>query len=282
MAQAIFQAKLSLQNISPLDGDMLEWSCDVGFTDADGAFTGYDVHINDVLAVDTGGMEPGSFTLYTITQIGLQDFSSLTVTVRYSSSNDNLYGPPDLSSFVGNDCMITRPSANLQLLPVVSRDQQGMSDKFTEYVQNYNFVKIVDTLSAGEPTFPKTNGDPFILSRGMVVYIDDTNDTLAHAADAAAYSSSRATGLVTSAATLAASVCSIQSHGLFEHTTIAWDALTGSTGGLKAGRDYFLRAGAVGGISLVPPTANGACIVKIGKAISTTVLDIDIEPPIQL
>lgn len=74
----------------------------------------------------------------------------------------------------------------------------------------------------------------------------------------------------------------ISSKGMLEKPVNDWDIITGESGGLRAGMDYFLRTDLTGGISSTPPTAVNNFVVKVGKAISPTVLDINIEPPIEL
>ena len=75
---------------------------------------------------------------------------------------------------------------------------------------------------------------------------------------------------------------SIQTDGILTATTAQWDAVTGGTGGLTAGATYFLSASAAGQITATAPTASGQYVTRLGKAISTTSLEISIQPPIGL
>jgi len=146
-----FQARVTLTSVVPNDAEMREWICDLEFFDADGAYTGLDVTVGDVIAVDTSPHETGSFSFYTINEIVSPGGTNLQVRATFIDNNDLIFGPPDIGSVIGALCTVARPSTNLGLLPVVSKDFQGVNDKYTEYVQNYNFVKIVDNISGGSP-----------------------------------------------------------------------------------------------------------------------------------
>lgn len=64
--------------------------------------------------------------------------------------------------------------------------------------------------------------------------------------------------------------------------TTTWDPLTGDTGGLTPGKVYFLKSESSGAITKIPPTGPGEWVVRIGTAISTTTLMVNIQPPIKL
>ena len=70
----------------------------------------------------------------------------------------------------------------------------------------------------------------------------------------------------------------VQIGGIFTATTGQWTALTG--GPLVAGSVYFL--GVAGNLTVVIPTSPGSFLVRIGKALSPTELELAIEPPIGL
>ena len=283
MSRLDLQAKVNLSSASATNAEMTTWECALTFTDLEGIFSGTDVTVGDILVFDTGAYETGTFTFYEVTAIVTPDYAAPTVAVQYMAFNNNNTGTPDLSYVVGSDGMITRPSSHLGLLPVVSRDVQILSDRFTEYVQNYNFTRILDNQSNNQtvPNFPKTNGDTSIIYKGMVVYIDPNDETKVLRATAADYSKSRAAGLSVTPSALASTAMAIQCEGTFELPTAAWDMLTGDVGGLKAGKEYFLSDAILGGL-ITPPNVNAAAVTKLGKAVSSTVLDLNIEPPIML
>ena len=68
-------------------------------------------------------------------------------------------------------------------------------------------------------------------------------------------------------------------------TTAQWDAVvTGETGGLTFNSLYFLDSANVGKITTTVPTGAGTGVVNtlIGRAISTTELELNIQQPILL
>lgn len=73
----------------------------------------------------------------------------------------------------------------------------------------------------------------------------------------------------------------IQTDGILAGTTGEWDAVAGTTGGLSAGTDYFLSASA-GLITATAPSTSGNYVVKVGRAISTTEMEISISDSILL
>lgn len=72
-----------------------------------------------------------------------------------------------------------------------------------------------------------------------------------------------------------------QTDGVVEATTSEWDAVTGGSGGLTAGSDYFLSV-SPGQMSTTPPSSDGQVVVKLGRALSTTELRIDIGTAVLL
>lgn len=280
MAKTSFQAKITLNGAYAVDGENKMWACDVTFTDSDGAYQGVDVHIGDVVAFDTSVVETGTFSFYSVDSIQTQDYTVVSFTLKYMDINDNTNGPPDLGWVIGQDGTIARPSSNIGLLPVVSRDYQVINDKFTEYVQNYNFTKILDAVTP-KNTIIKTNGDATAITQAQLVYINETTDTQAHAASASVYAKSRVAGLAVTPSVASGGQVIIQFDDEFNAPTEVWDALTGDTGGLKAGKEYFLSSTILGGLSNTPDM-NAASVTKIGKALSSTAIALNIEPPIML
>lgn len=60
------------------------------------------------------------------------------------------------------------------------------------------------------------------------------------------------------------------------------DGILAGLAGLVANTIYYLSAATAGGMTSVAPTAAGQYVVRLGKAISTTELEINIERPILL
>jgi hypothetical protein len=273
-----FQARVTFDSVTPIDAEMKEWTIGITFFDADGAFLGTDIAVGDVISVDTSIYETGTFSFYTVSSIVTPDPVNPVLTMTYMDAHDHIFGAPDASTFIGMNAIVSRPSTNYGLLPVVSRDFQGVTDKFTEYVQNYNFTKIVDNLPDG--TYKKINGDFITLFRGMPVVIDSINYDNVIRGNASNNDGAQIIGVVSDESILMNTIGKIMSKGLINQPTNLWDSLTGETDGLVGGKDYFLRNDVAGGITRFPPTTG--FIVKIGKAISATTLSVDVEPPIEL
>lgn len=64
-------------------------------------------------------------------------------------------------------------------------------------------------------------------------------------------------------------------------TKADWTSVTGSVT-LTPGAVYFLSISTAGGLTATPPSAAGETVVRIGRALSTTTLDIEISQPILL
>ncbi len=89
-------------------------------------------------------------------------------------------------------------------------------------------------------------------------------------------------GLVKPASIAAAASGAIQTDGILAATTAQWDTITGDVGGLTAGSVYYLDPDAPGKLTDTAPTSVGDFVVRIGKAISTTEMEITILQPIEL
>jgi hypothetical protein len=103
------------------------------------------------------------------------------------------------------------------------------------------------------------------------------------AARANASATAKVHGIVFDAPSIAASSPGqIATDGVVTASTGQWDVVTGQTGGLTAGADYFLDAAAVGKLTATPPSAAGQFNVYIGRAKSATDLSLSIRPSIAL
>lgn len=63
---------------------------------------------------------------------------------------------------------------------------------------------------------------------------------------------------------------SVQDSGTLVLTTAQWDAITGQTGGLTAGSEYFLDPATAGKMTTTAPTTSGQFVQSLGVASSTT------------
>jgi hypothetical protein len=130
--------------------------------------------------------------------------------------------------------------------------------------------------------------DSFILTNGTAaavvictpVYI--SADSAFSPAMANASGTADPIGLVKDASVAAAATGTVQTDGFFSATTGQWDTITGQTGGLTPGTAYFLSATTAGRLTTTAPTAVGQFVAYVGKAISSTLLEISLDRAIAL
>ena len=140
-----------------------------------------------------------------------------------------------------------------------------------------------DSLSASLAeieTLTQANGEADALVIGSVVY-NDVADSVKRAQSNAA-ATSEVIGFATAATIATGQPATIQTSGVLEATTAQWDAMSDLTGGLDVGTVYYLDDAVAGEITATAPTAAGKYVVRLGRAISTTGLLIEIRAPILL
>ncbi len=101
-------------------------------------------------------------------------------------------------------------------------------------------------------------------------------------AQANALATSRVTGLALPATTVAGANLELVTDGLMTASTGQWDAAAGTTGGLVFDTEYFLDPSTPGKLTATAPATVGQTVVSIGVALSTTELQVNIQPPILL
>lgn len=142
MSKLQFQAKVSLDS-AVVSGD--GWEVGISFRDGEGVFQGRDLQVGDVIIFNTAIVEPGTYTRYTIEEVVEVDWlGGITLLIKYQPSNDNTTPNPPLDYLVGSDGVVSRPSPNRGLLPVISPRVQGMVDAYSFYTLNHNLVKLLD------------------------------------------------------------------------------------------------------------------------------------------
>lgn len=127
---------------------------------------------------------------------------------------------------------------------------------------------------------PVTNSDAVSLPIGTPVYMFGADSV--KRAQANAKTTGQVAGLMYDATVAAAGVGNLISDGILVATTVQWDAVAGTTGGLVFGTRYFLDPATAGKITSTVPTTGGQVNTLIGIALSTTELDLTIQPPILL
>jgi hypothetical protein len=126
----------------------------------------------------------------------------------------------------------------------------------------------------------KTNDNASAIVIGTPVYVKSNGNV--DKAQANASGTVQVLGLVRDASIPSSTSGVIQTDGVLSATTEQWDAVTGDSGGLTPGAVYYLSASTAGQLTTNAPTTAGQFVVRIGLALSSTELDISIEPPIKL
>ena len=124
------------------------------------------------------------------------------------------------------------------------------------------------------------NGEVGAVGIGTPVYVSAADMVLNALADA--LSTSGVIGLVVDISVAPNDPARILTDGRITATTAQWDAVSDETGGLVAGSTYFLDPTTAGKLTAIAPTAEGKVVVKIGRALSSTTLEISIDWPILL
>ena len=138
----------------------------------------------------------------------------------------------------------------------------------------------LDAVVAEVDSLTLTNANAGSAVIGTPVYISAASSFNLARADASG--TADPIGLVSSSSIAAAGSGSVLTDGFLTATTGQWDAVTGGTGGLTAGSSYFLSATTAGRLTTTAPTATGQFVSFIGKAVSTTVLEVSIDRAIAL
>jgi hypothetical protein len=129
-----------------------------------------------------------------------------------------------------------------------------------------------DTLNApvtGEDIVQKTNDNGSTAPICTPVYVKSNGNVDLAKADASG--TTNVFGLVADAAGIASAAAgSVQVDGVLAATTGQWDAITGQSGGLTPGAQYYLSSATAGLLTSTAPTAAGKYVAPVGIASSTT------------
>lgn len=142
-------------------------------------------------------------------------------------------------------------------------------------VQQLSASDSLDAAVSEQEVLTLTNGNASPIVIGNAVYISAAATVDLAKADASA--TKEAIGLVKDTSINADATGSILTDGVLTATTTQWDAVAGTTGGLTAGATYYLDPDTAGLLTETAPTTVGDYVVKMGVAVSTTDLKLDIE-----
>lgn len=148
-------------------------------------------------------------------------------------------------------------------------------------------IQSGDTLNAVVAeieTLTQTNDEAGALVICTPVYSDAADGV--KKAQANASGTVEVIGFATAATIATGQPATVQTSGVLSATTTQWDACAATadsqSGGLTFNTVYYLDAAAAGKYTKTAPTADGKYVVRLGKAISTTEMLIDIQEPILL
>lgn len=154
----------------------------------------------------------------------------------------------------------------------------GVKDLFENITDPVTFSHV-NTISGGRMTIHPPDVTATFTSttaKGMAVYVDGANTVDLAQADAEA--TALVIGLAVEAIT-AGGTGDYLTEGQIEQSD--WTAVTGSAT-LSPGATYYLSTSVAGGLTTTPPTADGDIVVRVGTALSTTEMDIEIAQPVLL
>lgn len=140
-----------------------------------------------------------------------------------------------------------------------------------------------DTLNvptSGANTIAMINNEVGAIVIGTPVYAQAAGAVKKALASAAA--TSKVEGLIYDVSIAASGSGQMATSGLLTATTAQWDAVAGTTGGLTFNTNYFLSPTTAGQLTATPPATVGQNVVRIGRALSTTTMMLDIQDEILL
>ena len=126
----------------------------------------------------------------------------------------------------------------------------------------------------------QTNANAGTITIGQPVYCSAAGSVDLAKADAAG--TTKVLGLVRDTSILTSASGEIYTDGILTATTGQWDAVAGTTGGLTFNTYYYLSEATAGHITATAPSTTGKYVVRVGYALSTTELKIEIQPEILL
>jgi len=147
-------------------------------------------------------------------------------------------------------------------------------------IQQLQSGDTLDAVQSGGDAVVQTNDEATPIVIGTPVYNDVADGV--KKARANAVGTTYVLGLVRDTSIANGVSGAIQVSGVMTATTGQWDTAFGTTGGLTVGTDYYLSSSAAGIGTSTSPTVAGNYVVYLGRALSTTELNVTIDRPILL
>lgn len=143
-----------------------------------------------------------------------------------------------------------------------------------------NLVTETNTLTLLTSLLTKTNENEGSLVKGNLVYSSSLNNV--DKAQANSINTSKVLGMITNNTVASSATAIIQNTSVFTFdNTTQVDAISNTTGGFTFDTYYYLDPNNAGKLTSVIPTDYPNCLVRIGLALSTTSIKLDIQDPIE-
>jgi hypothetical protein len=126
----------------------------------------------------------------------------------------------------------------------------------------------------------RVNDNAGTINIGQPVYATGAGNV--DLAQADAQGTIRVAGLVADATIATTATGAVAVDGTLVATTGQWDAVTGQTGGLTPGANYFLDETGPGLLTTTAPSTTGNFVVQVGHALSDTEFEIEVQQSIKL
>lgn len=124
-----------------------------------------------------------------------------------------------------------------------------------------------------------TNAAGVIIAPGAPCYVSAANSILRSKADASA--TAECDGLAMAQFAIGGTG-RLRARGDMPLTTAQWDAVTGQTGGLTPGAVYYVDPATAAKLTATAPTTATQFDTRVGRAVSTTLMRLGLQPPIGL
>lgn len=171
--------------------------------------------------------------------------------------------------------LLKNPGGSNSILGV-KNDQSGLEYKILVEGSGITLTHGIESITIASGMALLTAEADSQIKIGNPIYLKANNHTDPAKADSS--STVQVAGISISDVS-AGFTCNYVTEGQVERAD--WTAIVGAVS-LTPGATYFLSASTVGRITTTAPTTVGQYVVRVGRAISTTKLDVEIELPILL